>query len=577
METSLDKKTPLLKLILLCFIFLPLSAVWASPGDKYGGVLVLATTSDPKSFNDILAKETSTTLVTGMIFEGLTTVNAFTTMVEPRLAKSWTVSEDGLRWTFYLRDDVFWNDGRKLTADDVVFTFNELIYNPDIPSSARDIFTIEGKTFQVKKLDEGTVQFILPVKFAPFLMGMGQAILPKHKLEGIVHSGKFNVSWGIDTAPQEIVGTGPYKLLRYEPGQRLIFERNPYYWKKSAEGDRLPYIERIVYLIVQNADVALLKFLEGTLDSYSLRGTDYPLVKPLEAKGRFTVYDLGPDMGSQFIFFNQNPGRNPSTGKPFVEPYKLAWFQNVEFRKAVAHAVDKGKIVEIIFNRMGYPQDGPLGPGSGFFYNPDVVRYEYNLDRAKQILAGAGFTDHDGDGFIEDPRGNDVEFSLYTNAGSTERLDIAAILRQDLERIGMKVNLQALEFNTLVSKLTSTFEWEAMILGLTGGIEPHFGKNVWMSSGQLHMWYPRQEAPATSWEKRIDAIFIDGVQELDAQKRKALYDEYQVIASQQLPLIYTILGAKIFAVRNKFGNLHPTNYGDVFHNLEEIYIKPQYR
>ncbi len=116
-----------------------------------------------------------------------------------------------------------------------------------------------------------------------------------------------------------------------------------------------------------------------------------------------------------------------------------------------------------------------------------------------------------------------------------------------------------------------------MILGLTGGIEPHFGKNVWHSSGHLHMWYPLQESPATEWEKRIDEIFSLGVQELDEDKRKVLYDEYQYIVSQNLPLIYTILSAKISAVRNKFGNLNPTNYGGVFHNLEEIYIKEQYR
>ena len=169
--------------LFFAFFLLPLAYGQTTPSGKHGGQLVLSTTSDPKSFNDIIAKETSTTLVTGHIFEGLTTTNAFTTKVEPHLAKRWEVSEDGLTWTFYLREDVVWNDGQPFTADDVLFTFNDLVYNPDIPSSARDIFTVEGQIFKVEKINKYTVRFILPVKFAPFLRGMGQSILPKHKLK----------------------------------------------------------------------------------------------------------------------------------------------------------------------------------------------------------------------------------------------------------------------------------------------------------------------------------------------------------------------------------------------------------
>ena len=165
-----------------------------------------------------------------------------------------------------------------------------------------------------------------------------------------------------------------------------------------------------------------------------------------------------------------------------------------------------------------------------------------------------------------------MQFTLLTNSGNTERIQIAAIIRKDLESLGMKVNFLALEFNNLVAKMTSTYDWDAIIMGLTGGIEPHFGRNVWHSSGQLHMWHPRGKTPATAWEKRVDALFDLGVQELDQDKRKVFYDEWQYIVSEQLPFIYTVLPASIFAVRNKFGNLHPTPYGGAFHNLEEIYI-----
>ena len=544
-----------------------------SCNDKYGGRIVLATSSDPKSFNSIIAKESSTSAVTNYIFEGLTTVNAHSQKVEPHLARAWSVSEDGLIWVFHLRDDIFWSDGEKFTADDVVFTFNDLIYNEDIPSSARDIFTIEGKVFKVKKINDHTVSFTLPVKFAPFLRSMSQEILPKHKLKNVVENKRFNFTWGIDTPVEEIVGTGPFKLAEYKPGRRIVFDRNPNYWKKSDDGDTLPYLDGIIHMIVQSEDTAFLKFLEGEVDAYSMRGSDFPILKPEEKRLDFTVYELGPGFGTNFLVFNQNKGKNPETGQPFVAPDKLAWFTDVSFRRAMAHVIDKKKIIEILKNGLGYEQNSAVSPASGFFHNPDVKKYKYSIDIAKKILFEASYFDRDGDGFIEDRNGNPMQFNLYTNAGNEERIQIAGIIRHDIEQLGIKVNLQVLEFNTLVSKLNGSFEWEAIILGLTGGGDPHFGKNVWMSSGQLHMWYPTQNSPATEWEKRIDEIFIAGVQELDEDKRKRLYDEFQVIVSEQLPFVYTVLSSNITAVRNKFGNLDPTNYGGVFHNLEEIYIK----
>ena len=516
-------------------------------------------------------------MVTELIYEGLIRTNAVTLKEEPNLAERWTVSPDGLQWIFYLRRDVAWNDGKPFSADDVLFTFNDLIYNEKIPAPARDIFMIEGQKFKVEKIDDNTVKFTLPVKFAPFLRGMGQAILPKHKLQKAAESGQFNFSLGIDTPPQEVVGTGAYKLVIYNPGERIVFKRNPRYWKKSSSGDALPYIDKIIYLIVKNEDTAILKFFDNELDYLSVHGKDYPLLKPVEKEKNFTIYDTGPDFSTNFITFNQNPGANPNTQKPFVDPVKLKWFANLAFRQAVAHAIDKKKIIEILMNELGYPQYAAMSPSAGFFYNPNVIKYEYDLSKAKEILTQAGFTDRDDDGVIEDPEGHPVQFNLITNSGSLERIQIASIIRHDLQKLGMKVNFVQLEFNSLVSKISSTYDWEAIVLGLTGGIELHFGKNVWASSGHLHLWHPLQKSPATEWEKRLDEIFNQGVQELDEKKRKVLYDEFQLIVSKELPVIYTVLESNMFAVRNKFGNLNPTAYGGAFHNLDEIYIKEEYK
>ena len=330
----------------------------------------------------------------------------------------------------------------------------------------------------------------------------------------------------------------------------------------------------MIYLIIPEAQAQLLKFIDGELDSTGVSGRDYPLLKPMEVQKNFHIYEAGADFGSQFITFNQNTGINPKTHKPFVDPVKFSWFTNLEFRRAIAHAIDKKKIIEIVNNGFGYPQDGPMSPSSGFFYNPDVTVYDYNLDEARSILKKAGFYDRNKTGTIQDPQGHPVEFNFYTHATDDPvEQQLADIIRSDLGQLGMKVNPVPVEFNTLVNKLMSSFDWDMVMIGLTGGVEPHFGQNVWHSSGGLHLWNPHQDKPATVWEKRIDEIYDQGAQELDENKRKVLYDEFQHIVSDELPVIYTVLNTDMYAVRNKFGNLKPTANGGAFHNIEEIYIK----
>ncbi len=560
--------------VVCCVCWWTFSAHAAAAANRYGGTLVLATSSDPKTFNDIVSTDANSGAITAMLFEGLTTADPFTLKVIPHLAESWTVSPDGKQWTFYLRKDVLWFDGAPFSADDVVFTFNDLIYNPDIPSPSKDVLTIDGKPFVVEKIDQYTVRFTLPVKFAPFLRAMSQTILPRHCLLDAVRQKKFSFTWGIDTPPSRIIGTGPFMLSEYHPGERLVFKRNPHYWKRSSQGEALPYLDKVIFLIIPDPQAQLLKFIDGELDAVSVQGQDYPLLEPLEARKNFHIYDAGPDFGTNFLAFNQNPGINPNTRKPFVDPVKLSWFTNLEFRRAIAHAIDKKKIVEILNNGFGLPQNGPMSPSSGFFYDPDVRVYDYNLEKARSILEQAGFKYTNGSRTLEGPEGHPVEFNLYTaDAGGAAHLQMAAIIRSDMERLGMKVNLVPVEFNTLVNKLMASFDWDAVMVGLTGGVEPHFGQNVWRSSGGLHLWDPHQDKPATAWEKRIDEIFDRGAQELDEAKRKVLYDEFQRIVADELPVIYTVLNTDMYAVRNKFGNLKPTVNGGAFHNIEEIYIK----
>jgi len=539
---------------------------------KYGGYLSFASVSDPKSFNPVLAKETSTTEITGLIFEGLTRTNVYTKEAEPNLAKSWQVKRGGREWTFYLREDVKWNDGKPFSADDVVFTFNSLIYNPKIPSSASDILKVDGEPFKVEKIDDYTVKFILSSSYAPFLMAMGINILPKHILEDVVRKGKFNSFWTLDSKPSDIVGTGPFKLSRYIPGQLVELVRNEYYWRKDEDNNKLPYLKGVRFLVVPNSDTALLKFLDSEIDFYSLRGDDYAILKPEEGDKKFTIYETGPAFGSNFIVFNQNNSINSETGKNYIDKKKLEWFRDKRFREAVSYALDRSSMIDIALNGFGYPQFGPLSPSSGYFYNTDTREYEYDLNKARELLKSMGFSDIDSDGILEDASGEDLSFNLFTSAESSVRVKIAELIKEDLANIGIKVNFLPLEFNNLVTKLSNSYDWDAIILGFTGGIEPHFSSNIWLSSGHLHIWNPKQSSPSTNWEREIDRLFKEGVQVLDRKKRKAIYDSWQEIVSRELPLIYTVIPESIFAVRDRFGNLDPNSYGGAFHNLENIYI-----
>jgi len=578
-------KPPLFRVLSLTLIFAGVAQTQTilgpEDGERYkpkvgriGGTLQLSTIADPKSFNAVMAKETSTTAITGRVFEGLTRENGITGRVEPNLAERWEVSADGLTWTFYLRKDVQWSDGRPFTAADVEFTYNRLIDNDDHPNSARDILTVGGKFPEVKMLDEHVVQFRTPTRYAPFLRAVGMEILPKHKLEKLVDDRKFASAWGLDTGPKEIVGTGPYMLEKYLPAQRVILRRNPNYWRRDAAGNRLPYMSEIIYAIVQNEDVARLKFDSGEIDVYGVRGQDYFEMQQNSKQGNYTIFRLGPAYGSNFVVFNMNPEKNPKTGEPFVEPHKSAWFRDVRFRRAIAYAMNRRSMIRAALYNLGYIQHGPMSPRAGYFYNENVVKYRYDPKRAVALLREMGLTDRNKDGTLADAAGNPVKFIIMTNSGNRVREQLAGMIAEDLRRIGMEVKPALLEFNLLTTKLDTCVGWDAILLGLTGGPEPHFGKNVWDSSGQLHMWYPRQEKPDTPWEAEIDRIFELGVQELEPEKRKQLYDKWQMIVSQQLPYIYTVLPASITAVRNRFGNLAPATYGGALWNLEEVYIKP---
>ena len=537
---------------------------------KQGGALTVATISEPLTFNLAIATDASSSGVLGYLFEGLTETSWLTDEVEPMLAESWERSDDGLTWTFRLRRDVAWHDGQPFTAHDVDFTFNRIIYNHDIPASSRPTFHFrfldeesgewKEAPMTVTALDDYTVRCVLPGPFAPFLRSMGTAIYPKHILESHVDDGSFAATWDINTDPSEIVGTGPFTIELYVPGERVVMRRNPDYWLKDDSGNDLPYLDEIVHVIVPDLETELSIFLAGGSDVHGVLGEELAGLEPLQEEGNFTIHRRGPTFGTTFLVFNMNPGSSPETGEPYVAPEKLEWFRNRQFRQAVAHSIDKDTIINDVYHGVGYPQWSSISPAAGDFHNPNVRKYEYDPDRANEILDAIGWKDTDGDGIREDGAGNPIRISLATNTGNSVRGRVGTLLQQGMEEIGIGVDYELIEFGDLVAQLTRSYDWEAIVIGFTGGPDPYSGINVWHSGEALHLWHPSQPEPATEWEAEIDDLYIKGSRELDRIKRVEYYHRAQEIAAENVPVIYTTLSERLAAVRNVFGNMTPTLY-----------------
>ncbi len=545
-----------------------------APVGKFGGTFVSSTIGEgPKTFNPFNSKDNISSQMSDIMYDGLVTTDPVTGDTIPKLAKSFTVN--GKEYIVKLRHGIKWSDGKPITADDIVFTWQNIIFNGFGNTSTRDSIVIDGKLPTVEKLDDYTVKFVTPEPFAPFLRMLATPIAPKHFFEPAVKKGKayFDGFLSTNINPKILVTSGAFRLKEYVPAQRVVFERNPDYYVINKDEQKLPYLDKLVYLIVGDINNQVLKFEGGELDEISLQGANVARFKEMEKHGDFTVYNIGPNTGTMYISMNMN-NRKDENGKYYVDPKKQVWFQDKNFRQAVDYAIDRENMIFNIANGLAEPLFTPETLNS-IFLNKELKGYGRNLEKSKELLKKSGFS-WDKAGHLIDKFGNHVEFDLYTNAGNTEREAIGVMVKQDLEDLGMKVNFKPIEFNSLVNKLMATLDWDMVIMGFTGSpLEPNGGKNVWLSDGTLHIFNQRLEKDLNSrrypFEKRIDYLYTQGALATKFEDRKKYYDEYQAIVYDEKPLIYIYSPIIIVALRDKFKNIYPTNLGGVTHNIEEIY------
>lgn len=548
-----------------------------APIGSFGGELVSSTIGEgPKTFNPFNCKDNISALMSGIMYDGLLSSDPITGQPIPKLAKSYTISPDGKTYTIKLRHGIKWSDGKPITADDVVFTWKDIIFAGLGDTSTRDSIVIDNKLPTVRKIDNYTVEFITPKPFAPFVRMLSTPIAPKHIFMPAVKKGNtyFDSFLSTNTKPKDFVVSGAFKLKEYVPAQRVVFERNPNYYEINTKQQKLPYLDKLVYLIVGDLNNEVLKFEAKELDVISLQGSKVARYKSLEPHSDFKLYNLGPDTGTMYLSMNLN-NRKDNKGKYYVNTDKQTWFQDLNFRTAVDYAIDRKNMVLNIANGIGAPLFTPESLNS-IYLNKNLKPYDKNLYKSKELLKKSGFY-LDKKGKLFDKHGHRVEFDLYTNAGNTEREAIGVMVKQDLEDLGMKVNFKPIEFNSLVNKLVSTYDWDMVIMGLTGSpLEPNGGKNVWLSDGRLHMFNQRNpqegKAKILPWEKELDYLYTQGALATKFEDRKKYYDKYQEIVYKEKPMIYIYSPIRIVALRNKFKNIYPSSLGGITHNIEEIYI-----
>ena len=546
-----------------------------APVGKFGGTLISSTIGEgPKTFNPFNSKDNVSSTMSEIMYDGLLSTHPITGQPIPKLAKDFSVN--GNDYIIRLRRGLKWSDGKPITADDVVFTWQNIIFDGFGNTSTRDSMEIDGQLPTVTKIDDYTVKFTTPKPFAPFIRNLSTPIAPKHIFEPAVKKGKeyFDGFLSTNTSPDKFVVSGAFKLKEYVPAQRVVYERNPNYYIINKDGNKLPYLDKLVYLIVGDINNEVLKFEGGELDIIGLQGANVARFKEMEKHSDFKVYNLGPSTGTMFISMNLNSRKNDK-GKFNVNPTKQKWFQDKNFRTAVDFAIDRRNMVFNIANGLGAPLFTAESLNS-IYLNKNLKPYEKDLTKTNELLAKSGFY-RDKNGKLFDKDGNPVEFDLYTNAGNTEREAIGVMVKQDLEDLGMKVNFKPVEFNTLVNKLVNTYDWDMVIMGLTGSpLEPNGGKNVWMSQGTLHMFNQRPAGYTKddrySWEKEMDDLFIKGALATDFETRKKYYDKYQEIAYEEKPFIYIYSPLVISAIRTKFKNIYPSMLGGLTHNIEEVFI-----
>jgi peptide/nickel transport system substrate-binding protein len=524
------------------------------PSVARGGELLVSVRSEPASFNRHASRDSTTYLVMLLTQARLVRVNQATQAVEPMLAESWTTSADNVRIDVKLRDGITFSDGMPFTAQDVVFSF-DAAYDPKNGSVLGDTISAGGKALKVEATGEHAVAITFPAPFAPGMRILDALpILPRHKLEGALKAGTLRKAWGLQTPITDIVGLGPFVISDYQPGQRLIFARNPRYFEKAPDGTQLPYLDRLVVDVIPDQSAELLRLESGQLDMMTseISPDAYAPLKRAAEAGRVKLLDLGVSRNADGLWVNLKPGA-------FAGDPRAAWLQRDELRRAISMAVDRQAFADTVFLGAGVPVYGAETPANKLWYWTGTPQTPHDPAGAKQLLATIGLTDRNGDGTLEDAAGRPAQFTLITQKGRASLERAATVIREEMKKVGVVVDVVTLDSSQVVQRFLAG-QYDAVYYNATKtDLDPGTNQDFWLSSGSAHPWNVEQKTPATDWERRIDELMVRQIASHDEAERKRLYDEVQKIFCDHLPIVFFVAPRVYAAASARVLNVTPSD------------------
>src|SRR5712691_10323197 len=500
-----------------------------------GGQLVASIRAVPRSFNRLVAREQTAELLSLLTQGRLVRINRSTFDLEPWLAEKWEASPDGRTYTVHLRPGVTWSDGEPFTSADGLSTL-QAVFDPKTESVMVEQLTVGGKPITATAPDDHTVVLSYPQRSGPGLRLFDLlVILPKRKLEGQLKDGTFANAWNSATPPAEIVGTGPFTLREYVPGQRLVLDRNPRYWRKAADGTQLPYVDRIVLQLVPDQDAELLRLQAGDIDmtQSELRPDDYVAARRAEDQGKLKVVELGVGPDPDAFWFELKP-------EAWKKDPRFAFVSKPEFRQAISYAVDREAFAENVFLGAAVPIWGPITPGNKIWFSPNLPRYAHDVNKAKDVLKSIGLEDRNGNGIVEDAQGHEARFTVITQRGIGWYERGTNELLKQLAQVGIALDIAPIDNGALIKRMLSS-DYEAIYYRpLTTDLDPAANMDFWLSSGSAHFWNLEEKKPATEWEARIDMLMAEQASTIDLEKRKAIFNDVQKVFAENLPVLYFV-------------------------------------
>lgn len=527
----------------------------STPG-LYGGTFVSALAGEPQTFNPLAARDpVSQELIKG-VFDGLLEVNPKTMALEPALAEKWTVSRDGLTWTFTLRKGISWSDGSPVTVEDVIFSMNAFA-SGGLPNPLKDAASVDGLTVKAERVDSRTVRLVLNHPSATLAHQL-PPVLPSRILGQPFTDGRIDEIWKAGGDLSTLVGTGPFIPTGFEPGSHVLFQRNQCHWRADRAGKPLPYADRwIVRLVPGHSDV-LARFQSGDTDWVPVPAAAWDTVRKGETSGRYKCVDVGPGPGGVFLTLNQNPDSPVFTEKPHL----LQWFRDIRFRQAIAYAVDQRAIINEVYHGQGTERWSPVSPLFSDILNSRVAKNIHSEYKAGSLLKEAGFR-VGRDKMLRDSRDRLVEFTLLTGVDDPDMLGVAQSIAKQLAKVGIRVNVTPTSRDAMFGALNATFAWQAAIIRVPGHPEPAAIRDVWRSSGAMHFWQPGQIVPVSSWEAAMDDVLAKAERTSDRRTRVKLYADWQTLVVQQLPVIPLPSPNTLYAIRNRVKGAEMPRFGGV--------------